>query len=363
MTQTGYREFSEANPDAVVVVDAAGRINFANRRVEAMLGYAPSELLGKSPDLLVPERYRSAHAGHMDRYLSEPSSRMMGAGLVLAARRKDGTEFRSEISLSPYRSTEGQVVIVAIREVTGSPEKEALETEISGLQDRLQTVRHDAARLLEKAGIEATEQEGAKRLLRLLLDEAHHRLKNMLATVMVITSQSLRSAATLEEARAAVTSRLTAVGRAQDLLLKANESGAVLTDLVAAAIEPFERSELRRFLVSIAAIEIGPTAVLPLTLSLNELCTNAVKYGALSNPIGRVELVSTADEQSQLFSLTWTEIGGPSVIEPTRRGFGTQLLEAMARQLHGEVTVRYESEGVVYQLDTPLAVLRALPAN
>jgi two-component sensor histidine kinase len=103
--------------------------------------------------------------------------------------------------------------------------------------------------------------------------------------------------------------------------------------------------------------------VLPLTLSLNELCTNAVKYGALSNPTGRVEIVSTADEKSQLFSLTWTEIGGPLVVEPTRRGFGTRLLGALAGQLHGEVTVRFKPEGIVYKLDSPLPVLRALPPS
>jgi PAS domain S-box-containing protein len=363
LTQAGYRGFSEANPDAVVVVDAAGCINYANGRVEAMLGYAPRELLGKSPDLLVPERYRSSHAGHMDRFLGDPSPRMMGAGLDLAARRKDGTEFRAEISLSPYRSTEGQVVIVAIREVSGSPQRDLLESQNSGLRDLLQIARRDAARLLEEAGIDATEQEGAKRLQRLLLDEMHHRMKNMLTTVMAITSQSLRSAATLEEGRTAIASRLTALGRAQDLLLRTNESGAMLTNLVAAAIEPFESDENPRFVVAFAPIEIGPAAVLPLTLSLNELCTNAVKYGALSNSTGRVEIISTADEQSQLFSLRWTEIGGPPVVKPTRRGFGTRLLGALAGQLHGELTVRYEPEGIVYQLDSPLPVLRALPAN
>lgn len=363
MTQTGYREFSEANPDAVIVVDAAGRIVFANRRVEAMLGYVPSELLGRSPDLLVPERYRGSHAGHMVRFMKDPTPRMMGAGLSLAARRKDGSDFRSEISLSPYRSAEGQVVIVAIREATGSPARDVLETENSDLRDLLQIARHDAARLLEEAGIDATEQEGAKRLQRLLLDEMHHRMKNMLATVLAITSQSLRSASTLEEANVAIASRLAALGRAQDLLLKAHEAGAILTDLVAAAVEPFESDVIPRFIVPFAAIKVGPGAVLPLTLSLNELCTNAVKYGALSNANGRVEIVSTADEPSQLFSLTWTESGGPRVNEPTRRGFGTRLLGALAKQLHGEVTVRYEPDGIVYRLDSPLPMLRASPTN
>lgn len=363
MTENSYREFSEANPDAVILVDAAGRINFANRRVEAMLGYSPGELLGQSPDLLVPERYRSSHAGHMARFMNDPTPRMMGAGLSLAARRKDGSEFRSEISLSPYLSAEGQVVIVAVREVTGSPTRDVLETENSDLRDLLQIARHDAARLLKEAGIDATEQEGAKRLQRLLLDETHHRMKNMLATVLAITSQSLRSAATLEEANAAISSRLAALGRAQDLLLKANEAGAILTELVAAAVEPFESDVMPRFVVPFAAIEIGPEAVLPLTLSLNELCTNAVKYGALSNAKGCVEIISMADELSQLFSLTWTESGGPPVIAPTRRGFGTRLLGALAKQLHGEVTVRYDPEGIVYRLDSPLSMLRASPAH
>ncbi len=363
MTNAGYRGFSEANPDAVVVVDAAGRINFANRRVEAMLGYSPSELLGKSPDILVPERYRSRHAAHMARFMGDPSPRMMGAGLHLAAQCKDGSEFRAEISLSPYRSTDGRVVIVAIREVAGSSERDVLESENSGLRDLLQIARHDAARLLDEAGIDATEQEGAKRLQRLLLEEVHHRMKNMLTTVIAITSQSLRSAATMEEAREAIAGRLIALGRAQDLLLKANEAGAMLTDLVAAAVAPFESDESPRFLIPFAAIEIGPAAVLPLTLSLNELCTNAVKYGALSSPSGRVEIISTVDERSQLFSLTWTEFGGPPVIEPTRRGFGTRLLGALAAQLHGEVAVQYRSEGIVYQLDSPLPVLRALPLH
>lgn len=347
MRQTGYREFSEANPDAVVVVDEHGRINFANRRVEAMLGYAPSELLGESPNLLVPDRFRSSHPSHIARFMSDPSPRMMGAGLDLAARRKDGSEFRAEISLSPYRSAEGLIVIVAIREVTGAPNTSGLESENSDLRHLLQDARRDAARLLQEAGIDATEHESAKRLQRLLLEEVHHRMKNMLATVTAITSQSLRSAETLEEGRLAIASRLIAMGRAQDLMLQANEAGASLTDLMVAAVKFFESDEHRRFGLQTAPVEIGAAAVLPLTLLLNELCTNAVKYGALSTPTGRVEILTSVNDRSALFTLRWTESGGPPVVEPTRRGFGTRLLGALAGQLHGEVVVRYDTKGGV----------------
>ncbi|HEY5410276.1 MAG TPA: histidine kinase, partial [Caulobacteraceae bacterium] len=88
-----------------------------------------------------------------------------------------------------------------------------------------------------------------------------------------------------------------------------------------------------------------------------------IKYGALSNATGRIDITYAVDEQAQLFQLTWAETGGPAVQEPTRHSFGTRLLGALATQLHGEVRLRYEPAGVVYQLNIPLALLRALRAN
>ena len=363
VSETPFREFYDANPDAVIVVDQAGCINFANSRVEAVLGYLPEELLGKPHSVLIPERFRAPHAGYMAGFMNNPSSRMMGEGLELAALRKDGSEFRVEISLSPYLAPDGIVVIAAMRDITTKdPRKDVLQSENSDLRALLGQARTDVARLLEKAGIEATEHETATRLQRLLLEELHHRVKNMLATVMAITSQSLRTAESVGQGRSAIESRLTAMGRAQDLLLRANESSAQLIDVVSAAIEPFDSPDVRRIVIQDTLIEIGPGAVLPLTLSLNELCTNAVKYGALSNATGRIDITSTVDEETQLFTLRWTETGGPAVNAPTRHSFGTRLLGALATQLHGEVRLRYEPAGVEYQLSIPLALFRALPS-
>ena len=188
-------------------------------------------------------------------------------------------------------------------------------------------------------------------------------MKNMLATVVAIASQTLRTAETLEQGRQAISSRLVAMGRAQDLLLRASEAGAELADVISAAIAPFDNREDRRFVVQNTRIEIAPGAILPLTMSLNELCTNAVKYGALSNETGRVNITSTVDETTQLFTLTWAETGGPTVQEPTRRSFGTRLLGALATQVHGDVRVRYEPVGIVCELDIPLALLRTLRAS
>jgi len=112
----------------------------------------------------------------------------------------------------------------------------ALEAENADLRDLLAQAGLDAARILKQAGIDATENEVAKRLQRLLLEELHHRVKNTLATVIAITSQSLRNAASLEEGRTAVESRLIALGRAHDLLLQAHWSSAKLADVIGFAI-------------------------------------------------------------------------------------------------------------------------------
>ena len=244
-----------------------------------------------------------------------------------------------------------------------TPKEDALEAENAGLREMLAQAGIDASQLLAKAGIDATEHEAAARLQRLLLEELHHRVKNTLATVMAITSQSLRTAQNLEEGRLAVESRLVALGRAHDLLLQEDWTGAKLTAVIRSAIEPFDSHDGQRFIVQDTDIDIGAGAVLPLTMSLNELCTNAVKHGALSNTAGRIDITSTVDEKVQRFKLTWTEKGGPAVQEPTRRSFGTRLINRLAEQLRGDVRLRYEPAGVVYELDIPLAVLKTLRAN
>jgi PAS domain S-box-containing protein len=319
--QTSEAQFHgllEENPDAIIIVGRTGHIDFASNRIEAMFGYLPNELFGKPLGVLIPERYRDLHLGHLDRFMSDPKPRMMGVGLELHALRKDGSEFPTEISLSPHRTPDGLVVVAAIRDI-----------------------------------------EAAKRLQRLLLRELHHRVKNTLATVIAITSQSLRTAQNLEEGRLAVESRLVALGRAHDLLLQTNSTGAKLIYVICDAIEPFDSHDVQRFIVQDTDIDIGAGAVLPLTMSLNELCTNAVKYGALSNATGRIDITSQVDEKAQRFKLTWTEKGGPTVQEPTRRSFGTRLINRLAEQLQGDARLRYEPAGMVYELDIPLAVLRA----
>ncbi len=93
-------------------------------------------------------------------------------------------------------------------------------------------------------------------------------------------------------------------------------------------------------------------------MTLNELCTNATKFGALSWPTGRIEIAWTIDEQNQRLHLTWTEKGGPAVQAPTRQSFGTRLIETLGRQLNGKVEMTYDLKGLVYALDVPLNSLK-----
>ena len=223
---------------------------------------------------------------------------------------------------------------------------------------RLEVENIDLRRLLAQAGIDAAEQKVVERLQRILLEELHHRIKNTLATVMAITSQSLRAAESLEHGKQAVEHRLLALGRVHDLLLETNWTTVALAAILKTAIDPFDTGG-GRFFVQSSQIEVSAGAVLPLAMVLNELCTNAAKYGALSNANGRVEITATVDNSMKQFRLRWAESGGPPVHAPTHRSFGTRLIEhSFVSQLRGEARLKFEPSGVVCALDVPLASLK-----
>ena len=119
-----FRGLLEAAPDSVVIVDQGGAIQMVNRQTEVLFGYPREELLGQPVEVLLPERFRARHRGHRGTYSDDPHTRPMGVGLELFGRRKDGSEFPVEISLSPMSSEDESVVISIIRDVTGRKETE-----------------------------------------------------------------------------------------------------------------------------------------------------------------------------------------------------------------------------------------------
>jgi two-component sensor histidine kinase len=236
--------------------------------------------------------------------------------------------------------------------------QEFLKAENVGLRMLLEQAGIDAKALLAQAGIDAEQRETADRLQKLILEELHHRIKNTLATVSAIAAQSLRNATSIEHAQHAIESRLLALGRAHDLLLQARWTSASLEHIVRGATEPYDSESERKFSIEGPDLKITAGAVIALAMTLNELCTNTTKFGALSAPTGRIAIVWTIDENSKRLHLTWSETGGPEVHAPTRQSFGTRLIETLGKQLKGTVEMSYHPTGFVYALDVPLNSLK-----
>lgn len=239
------------------------------------------------------------------------------------------------------------------------PEPQHADQRISDAHDlRLEAENLDLRRLLAQAGIDAAEQKVAEKLQRIMVEELHHRVKNILATVQAITSQSLRAAQNVEDGRKAIESRLQALGRVHDVLLQTNWSKTKLVAILKAGIEPFITAAAPQIAMRSADIEVAPAAALPLAMILNELCTNAVKYGALSRPTGRVTIGASVADNGDSFLLTWMEKGGPAVQEPARRSFGSKLIEhAFVAQLEATAQLSFDPDGVIYDLRIPLTAL------
>ncbi|THD51625.1 MAG: sensor histidine kinase [Bradyrhizobium sp.] len=238
-----------------------------------------------------------------------------------------------------------------------APHHEILEAENVSLRLLLEQAEIDARKLLAQAGIDAMEREAADKLQKLILEELHHRIKNTLATVNAIVSQSLRNVAGAEHAQRAIEGRLLALGRAHDLLLQARWTTADLGNIIRGAIEAFDSADTPKFSIAGPEIRMTSGAVIAIAMTLNELCTNTTKFGALSVPTGRVEIAWALDPSGQRLNLTWTEKNGPEVRSPERRSFGTRLIETLGRQLKGDVVLTYEPAGFVYALNVPLASL------
>jgi two-component sensor histidine kinase len=238
-----------------------------------------------------------------------------------------------------------------------APPQEFLAAENVSLRLLLAQAEIDAQHLLAQAGIDARQREAADKLQKLILEELHHRIKNTLATVSAIVSQSLRSVPGAEHAQHAIEGRLLALGRAHDLLLQARWTGADLGTVVRGATEAFDNPDMPKFTIAGPDVRMTSGAVIAIAMTLNELCTNTTKFGALSVPTGRVDIAWTLDPGTQRLHLKWTEKNGPAVLVPDKRSFGTRLIETLGRQLKGDVRLTYEPGGFVYALDVPLAAL------
>lgn len=190
----------------------------------------------------------------------------------------------------------------------------------------------------------------------LLNEELSHRLKNVLAVVQSVVSQTLRQASDLPSASTAISARLVALGDATTVLTANSWSSADMMTMIEKVLGPHGAIGVR-IIAKGPPLTLNPRGALAFALALHELATNAAKYGALSNETGRIELTWSVGhvEGKACLNLLWREVGGPTVKPPKRRGFGSTMIERSLRAyFRGEANMDYRSDGLRFEVDCDL---------
>lgn len=190
-------------------------------------------------------------------------------------------------------------------------------------------------------------------LQKLLTDELSHRVKNMLATVQAIASQTLRHCDEPADFVKSFSGRIQSMSRVHSQLSRNDWKGTPLHDIVRDQMRhgPVDETQIA---VSGPPVDLDATNVPKMAMILHELGTNSLKYGALSKIDGKVTIAWTVSGPG--LNMSWTEYGGPEVVEPIKRGFGTQLIEATAQGADGEATMSIAADGIRWDITLPLAV-------
>jgi PAS domain S-box-containing protein len=201
-----------------------------------------------------------------------------------------------------------------------------------------------------------TERKEAERRQKLLVNELNHRVKNCLTVVQAMVRQTLGASQSLADAQAALTDRLMALAAAHDVITREDWTGAGLAEVVSRSVAPqIDRPD--RLSVHGPAVVLSPQSALSFSLAFHELVTNATKYGALASEGGRIALSWDFAEtvEGRRLKITWRESGGPPVVPPSRKGFGTRLIErGLAAEIGGAVSLSFHPDGVVCEIDADL---------
>jgi len=227
----------------------------------------------------------------------------------------------------------------------------------SGEVARLQIMARATATALANVQAYASLSETLERR-KFLLGELDHRCKNTLAAVQSIADQTLRRAASPEHFVEAFNGRIGALSRAHELLTEGAWSHAGLADVVGQALTPFCGVGGLRIAVSGPDVRLAPETAVAMHMTVHELAVNATKYGALSVEGGRLDVTWKVErgEDPRTLELRWVERGGPPVVAPSSRGFGSRLIErGMAKELGGEAQILFDPEGVQFVLRAPLS--------
>ncbi|MDX1540102.1 MAG: PAS domain S-box protein, partial [Geminicoccaceae bacterium] len=321
-----FRAVVETAPDGIVIIDEQGIIQFVNPSAERLFGHPPGALLGRNVACLMPEPDRSRHDGYIRRYRETGDARIIGIGRDVSGQRQDGTSFPMSLAIGEFRLDRRHFFAGIVRDITV--------------------------------------QKQAEERQKLLMAELDHRAKNLLATMRSMTLLSRQDAGSVEAYATTLVGRLGAMARAHDLLAKDRWEGARLHELIRielAAYAPRAGDALR---LEGDDIVFAPPIAQTIALVLHELTTNAAKYGALSRPGGTISVTVRREARSDgpWLHLDWVETGGPAVAPPSRRGFGSVLIErSIVASLDGQAEFEFDRTGFRCRIEFPLPEQPARP--
>lgn len=301
----------ESTNDAVITKDLNGVITSWNAGAQRTFGYAADEMIGKPVTLLIPKERHSEEADILQRI--RRGERIEHFETVRL--RKDGSPIDISLTISPMRNQEG--------EITGA----------------------------SKVARDITEHARAQRLVTTLAREAEHRTKNVLMTVLATVH--LSNGDTVEELKEVIGGRLQALADVHALFVQSRWAGADVRRMVAQELAPYGEEDGGRVSLIGPEVLLEPEAAQALAVTIHELATNAAKYGALSVDGGtvRVEWMLTADGKLEL---RWSEADGPVVRAPTRRGFGTRVMQGMIAARGGSLDFKWNPTGLQCEIVTSI---------
>lgn len=298
--------------DAVVVMSVEGLVAGWNDVAERTFGWTFAEAMGRRMgDLVVPPQHRAAHERGLAHWLATGEGPVLDRHLELTAMHKSGAEIPVELSITHTTQFGEPVFLGFLRDISE---------------------RHDAQRRQE-----------------LMIGELNHRVKNLLAVVSGIAHQTARSSRDVPEFIGSFSGRLASMGRAHEILTAATWERALLRDLLEELLAPYRDEFSQRIALAGPNVLLDPRELIGMSMIVHELLTNAAKYGALAQPDGRVSIAWGLEAGTLV--LEWRESGSTNVAIPSRRGFGTTMIERSAsHDLRGTTLFEWDEQGLRFTL-------------
>jgi PAS domain S-box-containing protein len=297
----------ESSDDAIVSKNLDGIITSWNRGAERVFGYTAEEAIGQPITIVIPQDRQDEERVILTRI--RRGERIDHFETV--RQRKHGSLIVVSLTVSPVRNAQGKIVGAS------------------------------------KIARDITEQKRSQEQIATLAREAEHRSKNLLANVQATVS--LSQSDTSEGLKHAIEGRIRALANVHSLFVETRWIGAELSTIATQELAPYSEKDETRVRIDGPQILLEPNAAQAIAVTLHELATNAVKYGALSAAKGQIELKWSHAADGQL-DLRWTEIGGPAVQMPSRRGFGSRIIERMIDPLKGKARFDWRPEGLVCEI-------------